>query len=359
MIKAIDISKWQSTFDPSKAKQQGIDTVFLRACYSTYKDTKYNEFAQLVADNGFNLGSYQFVTWHYNSVSNGNFELAKQKMLEQVNYYIGILKTTAKHNSYCALDFEIEQGQYTSLTKQQLTELCNLYMDTLSNAGFSPLFYASASFIRDRVNYADIKYPWWVAYYANYGTPTDFGTLSEDFASYGLWGKFMADNRSKVYVWQFSSEGFGARYGVGSDGLDKNYCYVSMNVQNKPIPKDPCKFKIGFASSGDIKTIDNKIKSLGIGTTIKDGYIYTDLMSSGDQLAIIAECNKLSVPYEVYADQPTSDIIELQRQISELQDKLQQKENELTQAKETLKLTEQTKNQYATILKSIHAQSDI
>ena len=230
----IDISQHQGTFDANKAKTNGIKTVICRANYAERKDTKFDEFTQKASNVGLLVGAYYFANWHYSVVS-GNYYFAKENAIKQTNYFLNVIKS-APITSFVALDMEYESGYTTVLSKAQLTELSNMCMDMMKAAGYTPLLYVGADWCFNKLVTDSIAYPLWIAYYYRYGTITDFKDGTRGYFPNTSWGKKMLSIDPRVYMWQFTSEGYGSKYGVGSTGLDKNYCYVNMKQSVNPEP---------------------------------------------------------------------------------------------------------------------------
>jgi len=218
----LDISSWQSTFNAQTAKNNGVAGVMCRAGYATSKDRCWSAFTTSAHNAGLNLGAYLFATYHYASVS-GTYNDALTHARSQANFFVSVLKT-ASINTYVALDLEMESGQSTKLNAAQLTEAANVFLDVVKSAGYNPVLYANGDWIFNRLNQANIRYPIWCAYYFRYGTAMDFTMWDGSFPN-TTYGNKMKSIKDRIKMWQFTSEGFGGKYGVGSSNLDKNYAY--------------------------------------------------------------------------------------------------------------------------------------
>ena len=172
----IDISKHQGTFNATTAKNQGVELVLCRAAYATTKDTKFSDFAKEVRSAGLELGAYYFCTWHYSSKATTK-DAAISVMRQQTNSLITYLRAE-DITSYVAIDLEFEAGKSTVLSKAEMTEIANMQCDLLKAAGYTPMVYASISWLFDRMNGTDLKYPLWVAYYNNSITDSNFAVGS-------------------------------------------------------------------------------------------------------------------------------------------------------------------------------------
>ena len=105
------------------------------------------------------------------------------------------------------------------------------------------------------------------------------------------------------YLWQYASNN-GADFGYNGD-IDKNILmgdFIGEIEPMQPLSDTPCRMKIGYASSGDVKKITTKLEGLGIACAVDNGYIITSEMSRGDQCYIMVDCNALGIPYEIYTE---------------------------------------------------------
>lgn len=219
----IDISKWQGTMDFEKAKKAGVEGVMIRASYSTGKDIRFDTYSADALKAGLPIGAYSFATWHYDKVNDRSVAEAKEQAQKEVKALIGILGGKGI-TGYVALDLELEKGQTTSLNKTEMTEIANIYMKALADAGYKPCIYASVSWIRDRMNADAIAYPFWVAYYHSAGEKSDAFPVS-------TYGDVMRKWKDKVVLWQYSSKGKGANFGASSAYIDLNHLYGGFGGQ--------------------------------------------------------------------------------------------------------------------------------
>lgn len=231
MIRAIDISKHQVTFDATKAKSEGIQLAILRGAYSTGKDKVFDKFAASCANAGLDMGAYHFGTWHYERNNGGSISNARLLMNQQVRAFLSAIDGSGV-SSWVAIDQELESNQEMGLGVRGNTQLLNEAAALIRDAGYNPCLYASASWIKTHVDLDSLAIPLWVAYY--YKTPKDpdfdgcnqFEDLSTD------WGNWMKVNRGKIIGWQYGSTGYGKKYGVASANIDRDWFYQSGKVEN-------------------------------------------------------------------------------------------------------------------------------
>lgn len=256
----IDISKHQGTmnFKTAKAKSDGA---MIRCAYGGSKDVKFDEFVSAATAEGINVGAYAFSTWHYNKVNGGNADVARAKAISEAEKVIAILQGKGV-KGFVALDLELENGQTMSLSKLDLTDIANLYMNKLSEAGYKPCLYCSISWLYDRMTVGSIKYPFWIAYYY------DGGFISDTFPE-TKYGNLMRGIKDKIVMWQFSSKGAGKDYGAASTYIDLNHLYTDFApkadkpAQAVPQPNpQPANIKTYIVQKGD--TLSGIAKRNGI-----------------------------------------------------------------------------------------------
>lgn len=297
----LDISKHQSTFDANTAKQNGVNGVICRCAYATSKDIKWDEFAQKVKDSGMNLGAYGFLTAHYNSKCSGNITTAIQVMYTQVDTWISLCKE--KGCKILAVDQELESGNSFSLSAYDNTNLLLEACKRIESAGLFPMLYASASWIKTRVDLTRFTYPLWVAYYYNDPNDPDFNTCSPIENVNTTYGNWMKQLGNQLWGWQFGRIGYGSKYGVGSANVDKNIVYY-LYAGGEDMEFISDKLKIGPASTGDKKTIINLANSLSVNYVEQsDGCIIVGPASKGDLKTFYNKANELKLPVENYVEE--------------------------------------------------------
>ena len=79
-LRALDISKHQSTFAPHTAKAAGISSVILRAAYGGTRDVRFERFAADCRAAGLATGAYIFLTHHYYNKNDGDVNAARTIM---------------------------------------------------------------------------------------------------------------------------------------------------------------------------------------------------------------------------------------------------------------------------------------
>lgn len=227
MTYAIDISKHQATYNAATAKANGIDNVILRAGYSTTKDTCFDTFYAAAVAAGQHVGAYGFATWHYTSKNGGDIDAARVCMQAQTNAWIDTCK--GKLDLFFAIDQELESGYTMGLSAAQNEILLSESIAMLEAAGFAVCVYCSASWAMTHFNKDNVNAPLWLAYYYADPSDPDCGGEADYTAKSGTYWSFMQSCGEQLIGWQFGRIGYGAKYGVGSDNVDKNCLYLTTS----------------------------------------------------------------------------------------------------------------------------------
>lgn len=271
MSKIADISKHQGSVNFSTMKEAGVEGVILRCGYATKKDSRFDDYYIAAKKEGLPIGSYHYATFHYSGKSTDSNAVEKAK--EQAQTAIAFLKGKTI-DAFVALDLELEPGTSTKLSRSAMTKAANAYMDTLKKAGYTPCLYCSVSWLYDKMNPVDIKYPLWLAYYH------EEGKVSTSFpnTSYGLKMKAL---RQRIWLWQYTDKGNGKKFGVSSTGIDLNHRYKDFGK----------KAAVPTASTATVKTYKVKKGDTLSEIAAKYGTTYQKLASYNG----ISNPNKISV----------------------------------------------------------------
>lgn len=233
-LRALDISKHQSTFAPQTAKAAGISVVILRAAYGGTRDVRFERFAADCRAAGLATGAYIFLTHHYYNKNKGSVETARAILNGQID---ALLETLAGQGvtSWVALDQELEAGQTMALAPAENTALLNEAAARLRQAGYAPCVYCSASWAKSRLDVERLDCPLWLAYYYADPDDPDFDDCAALENLNTAWGEYTRSLGHKLCGWQFGRIGYGAKYGVGSANVDKDFIYR----EDKPMAFEP------------------------------------------------------------------------------------------------------------------------
>lgn len=162
----IDVSRFQGTIDWGQVAGSGIDFAMVRVGYRDSKtgeikaDTNAKFNMQEAEKNGIKVGAYFFST----AVSNA-------EAIEEANWvtnYIAKYSITYPVGYNCE-GFENAASRQVNLTQDERSAIALTFLDTIYNAGYTPIFYASRSELAGdaKWNTSQIqqKYKIWMAWY--------------------------------------------------------------------------------------------------------------------------------------------------------------------------------------------------
>ena len=300
MQKALDISKHQGTFNAQITKAQGISTVICRCAYGTSKDVRWDTFAHAVKAAGMELAAYGFLTAHYKSKNGGSFAQAQVLMRQQVSTWIGLC--TQQGCKILAVDEELESPNTMGLTKADNTSLLIEACQMVEAVGLKPLIYCSASWAQGRIDTSRCKYPLWIAYYYADPNDPDFdGCKALEQVNTG-YSRYMLGLGDQLYGWQFGRIGYGGKYGVGSDNVDKDWIYFQPDEDEKeelPVFTSDT-LKIGPVSTGDRAAIRTLAESLAVAAVDDGDYIIVGPMATDARATVSNKALSLGLGCEDY-----------------------------------------------------------
>lgn len=225
--KMLDVSKWQTSYNPQTAKNKGIVSTICRCAYGTSEDVCWRTFAPAVAS-VMHIGAYGFMTAHYASKAS-SFAQAVQVMEQQVRAWVMLC-----YDQGCevlAIDQELEKTQTMALGKTYNTELLKRAVDIIETAGIKSIIYASASWILSYIDWAKLDCDFWVAYYPTSAATSDFVAYADGSFPSGRYGDLLRamNAEGRLYAWQYGSTGnLGPAYGVASVNVDRNWLYKEV-----------------------------------------------------------------------------------------------------------------------------------
>ena len=275
--------------------------VILRTGYGTYsKDTDFEEF---VKDS--------VVVNMPNSVYHASYAGTVAEAVQEADFCIDRLEATgAKAELPIAYDYEYFSANYNAgrgiaTTPALVQALTTAFCERVKERGYRPAVYYNLDYLNRFYGEEYFKaHPDYVRWYARPG---------------------LSKPDRECDIWQYACNNGLADFGYNGD-IDKNIIFdgalIKVQVEPmKPLSEDPCRMYIGFASSGDVKTLVTLIEGLGIKTEVVDGYITTGYASKGDQCYVMTECNRLKIPCKIYEESKAeqTDIEKLRAKVEELQ----------------------------------------
>ena len=197
----IDVSKYQGEINWNEVKNSGIDFAFIRIAYrgSSQGVLSIDPYAERnlkgASEAGIPIGVYIF-----------SQAITPKEAQEEARF---LLENTKNFNISLpyVMDFEYvgsSSGRLydANLSRQEATNICRTFCDTINDAGFTPMIYANLSMLENNLYASQISkdYPIWLARYNSYA---------------GYDGDYE--------FWQYSSTG--TVNGI-SGNVDKNFWYT-------------------------------------------------------------------------------------------------------------------------------------
>lgn len=189
--KGIDTSKWQnSKVDYYKAKQSGIDFVFLRIGYNKTKDASFEKDYKAAVAAGLRVGAYFYTL----ATTIDEAKADATRVLGWLNdRYLDM-----------PVVYDLEDSKQKQVSRKDVNSaMYNAFARVIEDAGvYDCMLYTGENYFNNYFNKASIKDDVWIAKYSS----------KEPYV-----------NRI-VSIWQYSSAAINESYYVGK--LDRNYMLV-------------------------------------------------------------------------------------------------------------------------------------
>lgn len=223
----VDVSKWNGKIDWGKAKKAGVQFALVRMAYRGYSSSGSMGIDKTGVTNlknalaaGIPVGAYIFSQATTEAEAKAEADL----LISQVKGY--------KITLPLVMDFEYfsdsgkNEGRLydAKLSKSKATAICNAFCARVASKGYTPMVYANADMLKNKLNASDISknYMIWLA---NYTSKT---TYTGDYN-----------------FWQYSAAG--AVDGIGGR-VDMNFRYIKKDTSG--LTGDPA----DTTASGTLKT---------------------------------------------------------------------------------------------------------
>ncbi|MGN1124250.1 MAG: GH25 family lysozyme [Eubacterium sp.] len=207
IINGIDVSQHNGTIDFNKVKADGIDFAFIRVGYTGYTkssfslnyDSKYKTYLNDAINAGLKVGVY----WYSQAVTTAEAIQEASKLLTAIEGYNITMPVVFDYEFAGTASGRLDSAK---LSKDKMTANAMAFLDTVASAGYEACIYASANFLRDKLNAAEISsvYKVWLAHYT---TKTAYA--------------------GDYDYWQYSSSG---KVSGISSRVDMNFWYVNSNI---------------------------------------------------------------------------------------------------------------------------------
>lgn len=280
IIHGIDVSQWQGQIDWNKVKAAGIDFALIRVGYRGYgsagtlsastKDTYYDTNMANATAAGVNVGIYIF-----------SQAITPEEAKEEAQY---ILDNIGSYNVTMPLVLDYEYASTSSglggrlynanLSKEEATNVCLAFCQTIADAGYTPMVYANKSMLESQLNASDITSKGYRIWLANYTTNTTYGGTF-DFWQYSSTGKvdgISGNVDMNFYYAQTIDNVSQSRFNISSATIApvSDQAYTGANITPDPVitydnqilTKDT-DYTISYSNNKEIGTATIKITGKG------------------------------------------------------------------------------------------------
>ena len=182
----IDVSSHQGKINWSTVKQSNVDFAMVRIGYRGYgtgkivSDTYGAENVKGATDNGIKCGVYFF-----------SQAMNREEGIEEANWVLEEIKSKNCNNlEYpIAIDTEWANNNHTgradSISVEDRTAAIKGFVETIKNAGYKPIIYASKDWLKNNLNMSELSgYEVWLAHYGVKGAPDN---TSDYTGAYTMW----------------------------------------------------------------------------------------------------------------------------------------------------------------------------
>ena len=260
----IDVARYQGTIDWQQVVESGIDFAMIRVGYRAQADglikedpnARYN--LQEASRAGIPIGAYFFST-----------AINEAEAKEEALWVVEILKgyPITYPVVYDCENFKDPESRQYHLTKSERTELAMVFMETVEDKGYQPMFYGSKNDLQYDSAWVTSeiqeRYKIWVAQY-----PEDPYPVTAQSSYEGL-----------HHMWQYSTTG--NIPGIGAN-VDLNIAYFGFDgINERRSRKEPPLAEPDVEAMFDFETVEEQV-------TAKDETNLRSIPSQGDDAQVIA-----------------------------------------------------------------------
>lgn len=205
--KVIDVSEFQDAINWTKAKADGVQGVIVRCGYRGAETGKLNTDSMFLNHIkgaykvGLPVGIYMFTE-----------AKTEKEGREEADYAIKLWQTAGVPISYpIGVDTEavkLPKERAKNLTKAQRTNAIKGFCEQIKAKGYTPMIYASTSWLNNKLDMSKLPYDVWVAQYAS-----------------------KCEYKGKYIMWQYTSSG---KVNGAKGKIDLNHCYIEPKKVNPP-----------------------------------------------------------------------------------------------------------------------------
>lgn len=165
-VKGIDVSVWQGVIDWKKVKESGVKFAIIRSSVGDRVDTMLDYNITEASKAGINVGVYHYC-----------YAMTPEEAREEARFFIETIKP---YEINYPVMFDFEDNMQIKLGKEALTEIAEVFLSEVRNAGYYPMIYSYKNWLEnlldmDRLSGYEVAVAEWNVPLTTYG------------GSYGIW----------------------------------------------------------------------------------------------------------------------------------------------------------------------------
>ena len=259
----VDVSSWQGDIDWKAVKNAGIQFAFLRVGFrgqtsgEIYLDDRFEANLQGALDAGISVGVYFY-----------SQAVTKEEAREEANFVLSHIKGSkiTYPVAYNCEDFQSPDSRQYGLGAEERTTIACAFLDTISAAGYTPMFYASRNEMEGNAQWnmdtLGSRYRVWVSQYPERPYPeTPSSTYSGTHA-----------------MWQYTSQGTvaGIRGSVDVNLAYFGYSQAAEAKDQTPVEEVAANPELGinFTEVNDTVTAKELTNLRTLPTTLDSEVVY-------------------------------------------------------------------------------------
>lgn len=170
-MKGIDVSKWQGKIDWTKVRASGIGFAMIRVGTGSNRgafklDPCFKENITNALATGIKIGVYLY-----------SYALSTEAAKAEAECVVKALEPY-KDSITFPVAYDLEDSSQKSLGKATLTAMARAFCNTIRSAGYIPMLYASADWLKNYVDPSQVDADIWVA---------QWGSKPNISAEYAIW----------------------------------------------------------------------------------------------------------------------------------------------------------------------------
>lgn len=171
-VKGIDVSVWQGVIDWKKVKDSGVKFAIIRSSVGDRVDTMFDYNITEASKAGINVGVYHYC-----------YAMTTEEARQEAQHFIETIKP---YEINYPVMFDFEDNTQVKLGKEKLTEIAEVFLSELKNAGYYPMIYSYKNWLENLL---------------------DMDRLSEYEVAVAEWNVPISTYRKSYGIWQYSCKG--------------------------------------------------------------------------------------------------------------------------------------------------------